>query len=639
MRTGQDNYEILAHSLTDRKLSIHRYENGVVEVTLNRPDIKCLVLSGGGAKGLAYPGAVKALEDRGYLGKLDTVNGSSAGALVAVPIAFGATHKQVNGFSDNVNVVEKLNSKKERVKQVQQFFSTVGKGFAKIPGSTGAAVQLLCDLLPRLQSEAEPMRELINENIVEALHALLNKAINDNRKLSPETIECLTQIMIHNEFVTFGHRQTLSKDFPEIKQLNITATIMIEGRPQLMVFGDETPEMCVATAALISASLPVVFQKPSVQNLGFQTTGERTNAQDGGIMSNTHFKEPARQRSPITNEEQLILKFESGNGDKKKDRGTLTSVMADKFIGAPYSARHAQEAADLKRFEKYTVIIPLKTEKEDHTTLLKGTLNFNMSLEERDQLQKGLEDNINDHLNHHKTDRETHIFNDTRAAVLAFNDELFKAAASELSNDPEAKPVIEFRQQAELALTELQEALTAAKNTAPDRLELTRDMRLAIDSLDRLGDTPEKIDWLAEKLNYGDVPDLMELLQAVKRMDAEAPGPKSAVMTKAIEEMGIRDIITRIEHFIREVIYTSKMRYGQPDRNVDLFIRVENGFREAVQEFTTSEKASRLDDFRKRYNELVNLIPDNYIARNSLVSGYVSSTTVTQAKAWLIPEK
>ncbi|MGY2141035.1 patatin-like phospholipase family protein, partial [Pseudomonas reactans] len=67
--------------MTDRALTIRRYEDGVVEMDLKLPDIERLVLSGGGAKGVAFSGMVKALEADQVLDKIRTISGSSAGAI------------------------------------------------------------------------------------------------------------------------------------------------------------------------------------------------------------------------------------------------------------------------------------------------------------------------------------------------------------------------------------------------------------------------------------------------------------------------------------------------------------------------------------------------------------------------------
>lgn len=55
-QVGQGQPETLVHSLSDRGLSIRRYENGVVEIHLKRPQIERLVHTSGNAGGLAFSG-------------------------------------------------------------------------------------------------------------------------------------------------------------------------------------------------------------------------------------------------------------------------------------------------------------------------------------------------------------------------------------------------------------------------------------------------------------------------------------------------------------------------------------------------------------------------------------------------------
>ncbi|HBL29957.1 MAG TPA: hypothetical protein DD490_24220 [Acidobacteria bacterium] len=53
------------------------------------PDLRNLVLEGGGVKGVAYPGALQVLEAQGILPKIDKVAGTSAGSIAAALIALG----------------------------------------------------------------------------------------------------------------------------------------------------------------------------------------------------------------------------------------------------------------------------------------------------------------------------------------------------------------------------------------------------------------------------------------------------------------------------------------------------------------------------------------------------------------------
>lgn len=320
--TVQGECETLAHSLTDRMLTIRRFENGVIEMDLKLPDIEHLVLSGGGAKGVAFSGLVKALEERGYLIKIREISGSSAGAISAAFLASGMGHADFDKMSDETNLVSLLDSQSKVLGPIQHACSTLGKGIERIPGKAGNIGRLLFDLLPRFQSKALPLEALIREKMVESIQSRFNHALNDpQRQLSDASKACVEQIKAKG-YVTFGDLATLSKDLPEINQLHITGTAMFDERPQMVVFNASlTPDLDVARAAHISGSLPVVFQKPTEQQLPFQADGERTAFQDGGIMLNTpvmDLYEPQFPMSAIPESDQLILKFQSENGGKKK---------------------------------------------------------------------------------------------------------------------------------------------------------------------------------------------------------------------------------------------------------------------------------------------------------------------------------
>lgn len=628
MAIGQGQSETLAHSLTDRGLSIRRYENGVVEMDLKLPDIERLVLSGGGAKGVAFSGMVKALEENQALDKIRSISGSSAGAISAAFLASGMDHAGFDKMSDETNLVSLLDSQNKVLGPIQHVSSTIGKGVAKIPGKTGTIGRLLFDLMPRLQSKAMPLETLIREKMIESILSRFNHARNDSQRALPATVEDHVKDILKRNFVSFADLEKLSQDIPEIKQLHITGTAMFADLPQMVMFDYSlTPNMDVAVAAHISGSLPGVFQKPSEQGLAFQADGEQTLFQDGGIMLNTpvmDLYEPQFPMSAIPESDQLILKFQSENGGKKNDRGTLSSAMADKFVGVAYSARDAQEANGIKAFEKSTVVVPLNTERGNFTGTIKGTVNFSMPVEDKNHLQEKLQNVVDMHLASRNKTGETYTFNSIGGALLALDDPMFEVAALELRNDQASEAVITFRQQAQLALTDLKHALIDAKAAAKGSLALTTEMRKAIDTLDQLGDTPGKTEWLAKKLNHGNVPDYMELLQAVKRMDAGTTGPKSAVLTEAIKEMGARDITTKSENFIREVIYPSVYRLDQPDSNVKLLNEAIADLRE-----TTSAEG---------YNAVLNRIADQYVSRNFPNSSRpFNSTTVDQARAWLIP--
>ena len=96
------------------------------------------------------------------------------------------------------------------------------------------------------------------------------------------------------------------------------------------------------------------------------------------------------------------------------------------------------------------------------------------------------------------------------------------------------------------------------------------------------------------------------------------------VLSAAIKEMGVRDIVTKSENFIREVIYPSLYRLDQPNSNVKLL----NGAIADLRETHDSHG----------FNDVLHRIADQYVSRTFPSSSLpFNSTTVDQARAWLIP--
>ena len=67
-----------------------------------------IALSGGGIKGIAHAGVLKALEDNGI--KIDIIGGTSSGSLVASSYAMGYSPEQIHKlFKENANSIVKIN--------------------------------------------------------------------------------------------------------------------------------------------------------------------------------------------------------------------------------------------------------------------------------------------------------------------------------------------------------------------------------------------------------------------------------------------------------------------------------------------------------------------------------------------------
>ncbi|BBP62055.1 patatin-like phospholipase family protein [Pseudomonas sp. St316] len=609
----------LACGATDRSITLVRNEDGSAQVTMNRPPITELVLSGGGAKGVAYSGFVDTLETSGVMDNIKTISGASAGAISAALLASGMNHVGFDRISDEIPLISLLDSTNATVKTLQNGLSKLGEKLAKLP-----LAQLLCDLLPRLGSKGMPLEELIRE---EACSALLQRCREHPKPLSKQAQQAVANVE-KNQYVTFGNLAVLSAEISQIKSVEITGTAMFEEGTQLVVFSAGlTPDMDIAVAAHISASLPLVFSKPTLHGQPFQQKDTTTAFADGGILNNTPIPalyNPATSMSPIPESEHLILIFEAQESDQENQRGTGISALIDRVLKAPHTASSAWNAEQLKQFVDQTVVVPLKTDKGDYRGLLSGTVNFSMSRDIKNHLQEELRKDVKTHLDKRNVTQQTFSFTSIEAALLALGDKDFKQLSAELEDDEGCAEVVAFRRQAQWALTQLKEAIREANKTSTV-LEPTPQMHMAIWALDQLADQPGKLEWLAKRLNHGNDPDFMQFLQAAAEWDKGAPGALSEVTQQAAEKMHLQDIATRISNVVQQVLNPARFLGGQPDGNIKLI----NGAIRELREVQDPGKSSHSSEQKAAFNRSLERVVTNYRSRYTGMPNPKSTTRQT----------
>ncbi|MCL6705113.1 patatin-like phospholipase family protein [Pseudomonas sp. T1.Ur] len=596
---------LLVDRATDRSISIIRHGDGSIEVTMNRPTISDLILSGGGAKGVAYSGLLKTLEANGLMDNIRTISGSSAGAISAAVLASGMSHARFDQILDDIPLTSLLDSTNVIVKALQNVSSKLGEKLKNVP-----LAQLLCDLLPRLGSKGMPLENLIRE---ESCKALLQRCKDHPEPLSKEAQQAVANVE-KNQYVTFADLAVLSKEILQIKTVEITGTGMFEEGTQLVVFSEQTtPDMDIAVAAHISASLPVVFSKLTQQGLPFQQNDEKrietTACADGGILNNTPVPDiykPATSMSPIPDSESLILVFEAEESNQQNQRGTGVTALIDRFLDAPHTASSVWNAEQLKRFADQTVVVPLKSNKGDYSGLLSGTVNFSMSKEIKDHLQDELRKKVQTHLKEHNATQQTFSFASIEDALLALGDKEFEQLSIELEDDETCAEAITFRHHAQRALTQLKEAIQEA-NKASTKLEPTPQMHMAIWTLDQLADQSGRLEWLAKRLNHGNDPDFMQFLQAAAEWDRGAPSAISEVTGHAVEKMHLHDLATRIHNVVQHALNPALFFGGQPDANIKLIQGTIRDLKEARSHQAFNDSLERvIANYKSRYTGMLN---------------------------------
>ncbi|ARB28160.1 patatin-like phospholipase family protein [Pseudomonas tolaasii] len=603
--------KVLLNEAGDRKVTLSRDAAGRITLMLAPPAVTQLVLSGGGAKGVAFPGAIKALEENNALQGVQSVSGSSAGAISAALLASGMTAQAFTELSNNLDLSSLMDSSNALTRWFQKAGSKIGNWLGKF----SRHLQTATTVLPRLGTEAEKLEELVRS---QTRATVLARIAESPSKADLPAVKAIADKLRAGGAVTFSDLHTLSPHIPAIKTLNITGTGTFEGRSQLVVFNTSlTPDMDVARAAHISAALPVVFKAPVEQGHGFQVDGERNAFQDGGLMLNTPVDGLYQRQfpdSPLSRPEQLILTFET---IPLQSRGGYGSATADSALGVNFAANEQLNQARLKKgYADQTVQMPLKTEQGDYSSFFSGTVNFALP----DEAKKGLQDNalkaVNGHLQQRALVRQEHKFASTEHAVLAMDDELLASVESSLAQDDASRDVLRFRREAKAMLAHVHQAITEA-NQAGDRLEITPRLASALRNLEALATHPAYSQWLAKQLNVPDNANFQQLLQVTAKLER---GAVSRVMLGAVDEMKRRDVAVVAGHFIRDVIYPAMFRPGQPDANVELLRRAERDL----------GKARTPQDF----NAVLDSITERYSAPDKLWDKPFSDNTLNRAKAW-----
>jgi predicted acylesterase/phospholipase RssA len=111
-----------------------RYLSGSFQPPVSHTNVRRLAFEGGGGKGNAYLGALYALDQLGVLGQLDTVAGSSAGAITALTLSLGMRPSEVFGFMKGTNFAKFFDQQSNAI-------PTLGKPYEESPSEKEKALR------------------------------------------------------------------------------------------------------------------------------------------------------------------------------------------------------------------------------------------------------------------------------------------------------------------------------------------------------------------------------------------------------------------------------------------------------------------------------------------------------------------
>ncbi|RQR47169.1 type three secretion system effector protein [Burkholderia sp. Bp9126] len=604
----------LARNVGFRNLTLEQNLQGSVRLSMNYPDITQLVLSGGGAKGAAYPGAVLALEDHGVMQNIKSISGSSAGAIAASLLASGMSGKYFAELSNNIDFIDLIRHRvsspiiqaaRQAVEDVWR--STSASSNAKF--GFGKNIGDIFTILTNIQTDAPALENLIRaESRKIVLEHMTDAEVSHDYKATVDTIRtCLSR----GKAVTFGDLRALSRHIPAIKELICTGTMMIKDRPQLAVFNaDTTPELDIAKAVCISASLPLIFAQQT------QTSSYGTaQYQDGGVMLNVPALSliyPESVSHALPNPDALILIFKSVPDQPQTPSG-LSAMIKDWVTGAPCTAQHALETQGLRDLREQIVQVPLRNERGNFSAMMSGTLNFGMSLDDKAALQRDLRTSVEEHLVQRGERRITIEFSSTDAAILALGNEEFKDLDD--SCPDLTWKLHEFRARAREELEKIANAVGQLNRLIPNELEKL------IQPLDKLSaGNMHRSEYLARQILDANQPDsLKRIADGMRRIKTDS------LTLQTLQKMSERqDVINASRNALRDIIYPARFKLRQTENNHTLLNLTEQKLIKAIT--------------RKEYNAALSFLATNYEARMSLLRKPLSSTTVEMANSYQMRE-
>lgn len=282
--------------LKREKVSIIRDEYGQYVVQSEKH--RGLVCSGGGAKGIAYMGMLKALQERGYLEQLTHVSGASAGAMTASLIAVGMSPENMTKLVNELDIKKLLDVQgvgfRARGESFRNFLDVIYmmqiKNHLKdLPKPIPEDLEIN---YVQLSSKVSLYEQALAEQGIEINHVddviKLAKSAESIQKMNAAMATVPQQIMgqngeeLENPRITLGDLGLLRELLPDTEKhqiKNLSVAVTNQTKKELERYSeDSTPQQSIAQVVQWSGAHPVLFIP------GKNAKGEFVA--DGGILDN-----------------------------------------------------------------------------------------------------------------------------------------------------------------------------------------------------------------------------------------------------------------------------------------------------------------------------------------------------------------
>ncbi|MBQ0850332.1 patatin-like phospholipase family protein [Streptomyces sp. BH-SS-21] len=285
---------------------------------LRREDIRYLAMEGGGGKGHAYLGAVRALEDLHVMPQVRGFAGASAGAITALMLSTGMDSEQIATYMGATDFDAFFDPPEPRMRPVADTpgvavypeWTTKEKAVRTALSAAGTPLRLLLmavlavaapkDLLDLESKRDKQPFKILAENWPVYL-AFLGR---DMGLFSGMAARRAWETLLVTRMRGVGHRpKSASVTFREHrkafgKELLMTGSNLSTGRTELFS-AKYTPDFPVSDAVRISMSLPFIYKPYVVQDMRRDWPPCGTYV-DGGLWNNLPFREFDSRPEPLS---------------------------------------------------------------------------------------------------------------------------------------------------------------------------------------------------------------------------------------------------------------------------------------------------------------------------------------------------
>lgn len=610
-----------------RLIRVAHTASGKPVLTAPPPPLTDLTFSGGGGKGAALPGAVRALEDNGLLQGVRKISGASVGSMTAVLVSTGLSAADFEQLANDPHLSAMIKE---------------GNSQAAIKAKT--VKSLLTGAEPPLSGAglAAVVAEFMNQALRKQLTRYLTLQEQVGQPPDPVVLDVMEHIAGNQHSATFLDMRRLSKVLPAVKELVITGTYVHalpkEGdkgaaepvnqdatRPRLYVFdADSEPDLEVTRAVQASAAFPGAFKPVSLD----LSDGTRALFIDGGVLNNTPTDATLgkdRKLDALPQSRGITFVFQDSDGASKdllsgkvKPAVGKTAQILDWAVGADNAAANYQTFRDLADRPGEIVEVPLRfTEstrsgprERDFTGTGSGTLNFDIPLDTKLQLQDETR-KVTDAQITREMQPKMHQFASESELLMAISNA--DLATLLVGDYPGAQGAQAFRahvaQQCEV-LSNLQPRLATADPAQAANL-LEQVAGIFDDLTQRSGADPEFQAYVARECNRGALDGLVQRLH--ERLALSAPGPRldaaaaerlqaDPVCAATLAVRAVLDLREQARTVAMDLIYPYMKKQTDGGTGIATLVRMDEKLRavRAVKEFNAALQLGIAHFSRKR---------------------------------------